>query len=153
MDIQVRNAKSSDLPIIQRLFLELYTMHYNGSPNLFKSPTEDDSAVEGADTSNIIVATIESKVIGYLKYTEKTIDEDSLLHFRKMLIAQDLIVDRSYRGLGIGKKILEYLEKLGKTSGFDSIEIPVFSFNSDALTFYQSQGYVDYVRRYRKAIS
>lgn len=44
-------------------------------------------------------------------------------------------------------------EAVVKREGCDSIEVPVFSFNTGALSFYERRGYGEYVRRLRKVFS
>jgi GNAT superfamily N-acetyltransferase len=152
MNIEVRMANATDSTSVGRLFCELYLLHFEGNSRIFKDPNGNSTNDVELSIANTVIATVESKVVGYLKYSEKVVDESRVLLPRRMLIADDLIVRRDYRNLGIGMRLLNYLEDIGTERGFDSVEIPVFSFNNDAHGFYEHQGYTEYVRRYRKEI-
>ncbi len=51
------------------------------------------------------------------------------------------IGERAYRGLGIGKEAMRFIEKYAKDIGFERMELGVFEFNKKAIKFYQKLGY------------
>lgn len=53
----------------------------------------------------------------------------------------DLVVNKKYKGKGIGKKLLHYMEDYLKSNGCKDTLIGVFSFNITAIDFYKSVGY------------
>ena len=51
------------------------------------------------------------------------------------------IGEASARGKGVGKKTMQFVEKLALEQGFNRIELGVFEFNQKAIAFYESLGY------------
>ena len=58
----------------------------------------------------------------------------------KTLYIDDLCVDESARGKGIGGKLFEYVESFGKSVGCDSITLNVWEQNTAARRFYDACG-------------
>jgi len=53
----------------------------------------------------------------------------------------ELVVDKDYRGKGIGKKILLKMKEQLKTNGCEKIMIAVFGYNESAIKFYKENGF------------
>lgn len=51
------------------------------------------------------------------------------------------IGEKPYRGLGIGKIAMNFIEQTAKEIGFNRIELGVFEFNKKAIEFYKKLGY------------
>ena len=52
-----------------------------------------------------------------------------------------------YQSQGYGKKLMEAVKDLAKEKGISTIALDVWSFNSQARSFYQKQGFVNYNER------
>ena len=59
---------------------------------------------------------------------------------RKIYFIEDIVVDKNHRKKGIAKKLYNHLKSIAVNDKADSIELNVWSFNEDALNFYQSVG-------------
>ncbi len=53
----------------------------------------------------------------------------------------ELVVDKDYRGKGIGKKLLLKMKEHLKTNGCEKIMIAVFGYNESAIRFYKENGF------------
>ncbi len=53
----------------------------------------------------------------------------------------ELVVDKDYRGKGIGKKLLLKMKEHLKTNGCEKIMIAVFGYNESAIKFYKENGF------------
>ncbi len=51
------------------------------------------------------------------------------------------IGEKNYRGLGIGKQAMMFIEQYARTLGFTRLELGVFEFNKKAIKFYKNLGY------------
>lgn len=51
------------------------------------------------------------------------------------------IGEKTYRGKGVGKVAMHFIEDFAKEIGFKRIELGVFSFNTVAINFYKKLGY------------
>lgn len=53
----------------------------------------------------------------------------------------ELIVDKEYRGKGIGKELLLKMKEYLKSNGCEKIMIAVFGYNESAIRFYKENGF------------
>lgn len=53
----------------------------------------------------------------------------------------ELVVSKSARGKGIGKKLMDKMENYFKSIGCEYIFIDVFAYNKNAIEFYNKHGY------------
>ena len=93
----------------------------------------------------ILLAESEGKAIGYItgiiwKQPERVRLEIGL---HKTGEVMDLYVDEEYRGLGVGKKLMQEAEEYFKKSGCDSMWLQVFEPNKNAHEVYKKYGFVD----------
>ncbi len=63
----------------------------------------------------------------------------------KSLYISDLVVLEKYRGLGLGTKLLEYVEDYAKQQGAKFIKIGALEKNHGALDLYRKMGFADYL--------
>lgn len=151
--MRVRGAQQTDLRDLRRQHRELYGYHHANFPSIFKKVPEegDDGSVEFVLERSLVCCHDEA-VVGFLHYGFQEIKESDNLNRRSLLVVYDLIVAEEYRQKGVGSLLLEEAEDVAKKEGCDSIEVPVFSFNTGALSFYERRGYGEYVRRLRKVL-
>ena len=90
--------------------------------------------------NNIIVAEINNLVVGTIKYLIKEKLENSYTNYRKVLFIDALVVDVNHRKNGIGKILMQEMEKLAKDNNCSSIELNVWAFNDEAIKFYEKFG-------------
>ena len=91
--------------------------------------------------NNIIVAEINNLVVGTIKYLIKEKLENSYTNYRKVLFIDALVVDVNHRKNGIGKILMQEMEKYFKSIGCKYISIEVFAYNKNAIKFYEKEGY------------
>ena len=53
----------------------------------------------------------------------------------------ELVVDKEYRGKGIGKELLLKMKEHLKSNGCEKIMIAVFGYNESAIKFYKENGF------------
>jgi len=149
-DVVIRKATFDDIEQIKPLFIELQNIHSDNYPDIFKhiDTISHDYLIEEIKTySYYYVAIINDLIIGYLKGINRVVNETYIIKKRNMLTLVDLIILKEYRKKGIAHKMLEYIEDLAIANGIESIEIPVYEFNKEAISFYNKNGYKKYVER------
>ena len=77
-------------------------------------------------------------IIGII-YNEETKNYDFKAPKRGRIT--ELVVDKEYRGRGIGKKLLLEMKKHLKSNGCEKIMIAVFGYNENAIRFYKKNGF------------
>lgn len=143
----IRNAIEADIPDIERLLIQICTVHSEGRPDLFKSGGQKYNSLQIKEIIHdknrlLIVAFDEEKncVSGYAMCVVQTIENNTALHDMKTLYLDDLCVDESMRGKGIGSKLYEYLLQFAKKEDFYNLTLNVWACNKEAVRFYEKCG-------------
>ncbi|MEW8995152.1 GNAT family N-acetyltransferase [Clostridium sp.] len=154
--MKFRKADIKDIDELFILFKELMTLHGKEVSNIFRVEIEENmmrnyiSDIISKENYNLYVAEDE-KIIGVVEVIN-LIEENKMHRNRKYALIDKLVVDEGYRGLGIGKKLIEYAEKEIKSMGIDEVELYVWEFNEGALNLYEKRGYKSICRRMSKTI-
>ena len=144
----IRRATKNDINGIDKLLLQVLTVHHNGRPDLFKSNARkynDDELINiiNDDTKPVFVATDEqNNVLGYAFCIFQQHINDNILTDIKTLYIDDLCVDENTRGKHIGKQLYEYVLKFAKQSGCYNVTLNVWACNESAKKFYEKQGLI-----------
>ncbi|MEA4831383.1 hypothetical protein SDC9_175290 [bioreactor metagenome] len=153
MNITIRNAESGDNLKIHLLQEEIAKLHFDGRPDLFRQEARyysDEAFSEMLNDSNhfIFIAENESgEIAGYaFAYIIKYRGHSTYRDFDMFYIG-DICVLSTYRRHGIGKKLFEKCKLQAINSHCDNIDLGVFSFNRDAIAFYESCGMSERMRR------
>ena len=144
----IRQANERDIPDILRLLVQVDMVHHNGRPDLFKGPATKYTAEELkgilADDRTPVFACVdgEDKLLGYAFCVLKRYENDHILTDIKTLYIDDLCVEESVRGQGVGKALYEYVVDYARRAGCDNLTLNVWSCNPSALRFYEKRGLV-----------
>lgn len=142
----IRRADVHDVEAIDRLLLQVLTVHHEGRPDLFKGGvkkyTDDELAVILQDDSRpVFVATDEAgEVAGYAFCLFEQHVDHNILTDVKTLYIDDLCVDEMRRGQHIGKALYEYVLAFAKECGCYNVTLNVWACNESALRFYEACG-------------
>ena len=143
----IRKAEERDIPDIERLLVQICTVHSDGRPDLFKNGGQKYNYGQIKEIINdinrpLFVACDDEieGVIGYAMCIVQNVQNNTALHDMKTLYLDDLCVDESVRGQGIGKKIYDYLLEYAKKEGFYNLTLNVWECNEGAKRFYQNCG-------------
>ena len=136
----IRFATNSDVPAILELLRQVGGLHHDGRPDIFRAGAQKYSASEViallADPKKpIFIAAEGEKVLGYGFCQIETYQKDPVMTDRVELYLDDLCVENSCRGQGVGKalllKCLASLKEMGYVYAF--IGWP----DEDAIHFYE----------------
>lgn len=135
MDFIIRNATKHDMSAVLNLIIELAIFE------------EEPDAVEVTNESLIsdgfgdnpafkcFVAEVNNKIIGAaIVYNRFSTWKGKILHL------EDLIVNQSMRGHGIGSALLDEVVKHGYSLGVKRINWEVISWNEGAIKLYERKG-------------
>ena len=121
-------------------------MHHNGRPDLFKGPATKYNAEElekilQDDLTPVFVCVNEdNEVLGHAFCIHKQVLNDSVLTDIRTLYIDDICIDESARGKGIGKKLYGHVLDYAGTNGFYNITLNVWNCNPGAVKFYEAMG-------------
>ncbi|WP_129690966.1 GNAT family N-acetyltransferase [Gottfriedia acidiceleris] len=130
MDIRYRIASTNDSSEIARLSGQLgYNVEKNQVIERLNKILEQKDNV-------VIVAEIEGKLIGWIHAHGRYLIESP-----PYIEIGGLIVDSTYRGLKIGKILVERCEEWSKLSGFKEIRVRTNETRLETLVFYKKIGF------------
>lgn len=135
MDYTIRTATKSDMPQVLKLIQELAVFEKEEQEvEVTVADLENDGF--GAEKKfHCFVADSEVGIIGLaLLYPRYSTWKGPVIHL------EDLIVNASYRGSGLGTALLDEVVKYGHSLGVKRISWEVLDWNEAAIKFYESKG-------------
>ncbi|MCK5562302.1 MAG: GNAT family N-acetyltransferase [Thermoplasmata archaeon] len=146
--MNIREANSDDKEQIAKLFSDENDHHYTLQPEIFNNLSAAEILPENwfenilkNDTQFIFVAEIETQLVGLIYFTIHQIDDDLLCKQKNWINIDEMAVQKNYRGKGIGKELLNFVENYAKQLKAGSIRLEVWENNEAAIYFYQSNGF------------
>src|SRR5688572_19015686 len=135
IEYSFRSATSADAAKVTALVMAAYE-HYSEQIGMVPRPMTDDYALV---ITNYQVTVVESHhtIVGVIVLA--ITDEGFLI--------DNVAVDPSYRGKGLGKALLEFAEAEARRAGFDSIYLYTHEKMKENIALYSGIGYVEYDRR------
>ena len=153
MYIIIRTAVPADREKIRPLQKEIADLHHDGRPDLFRTEARyftDESFAQRLDDPNHTVLIAENEkgeVVGYaFAWVIEYRDHPTYMDFDTYYI-DDICVLKAYRRMGIGKMLFDRCKAAAKKRGCKNIDLGVWSFNREAIAFYESCGMTERIRR------
>ena len=145
-DLILRKAEDRDAPAIARLLIIIARLHHGLRPDVFSDagPKYDETAVREMlrdENQHIAVAERDGTALGYAIAQVKSLGDGGLIVSRRIYYIDDLCVDETARGQGIGKALVAYCRKEAKALGCDAVELNVWTANRGAAAFYEKCGF------------
>ncbi len=144
----IRRAKSADVDDILKLLVQVNMVHHNGRPDLFKGPTTKYSSDElckliADESTPIFVFSDETgSILGHAFCIVKETVGDRLLADVKTLYIDDICVDESARGQGVGTKLYHAVLEYARSINCYNVTLNVWTCNPGAVEFYTKLGLV-----------
>jgi len=148
--IQIRFAAENDLAQVNLLRKNVNDLHISGRPEHFKSGFQDVSSliyqIWNSEDQSIIVANSNGNICGYACIHR--IDKHETPYTKPMHIyhVEEICVDKKYRRQGIASCLISFLKQDAKKQGFSRIDLNMWEFNHEALSFYNAVGFQTYRR-------
>ncbi len=130
-----RSATGADVSKVAALVNAAYG-HYVERIGMLPRPITDDYA-EVIANCRVTVAESHETIVGVIVLT---VDEEGFL-------IDNVAVDPSHRGKGLGRALLEFAEAEARRTGFNSIYLYTHEKMTENLVLYSRIGYVEYDRR------
>ncbi len=142
--MMIRDMKLEDYDAVDTLMQQLHKIHVNGRPDLYvemEHPYSKEELTEKIYNKEVITlaAEEENRIVGLCIVV---IRHRSGMVNMKTAYVDDLVVDQSYQHRGIAKSLFQKAEERAKALGAERMDLTVWSFNENALKFYQSIGMV-----------
>lgn len=138
-------ATIRDRDAVNALARQVHELHVSWRPDIFRMPEGDiyseERFVEVIRARQLYVAKLNGFVVGYVltSMKEKSLPTQVL---RKVFLIDELCVDKSFRGHGIGTQIIEDVRALARAFGCTDLQLNVYPQNDDGVGFYQKCGFM-----------
>ena len=151
-EFKLREAKLDDRIQLDELFHEELEYHKSLMPNLFKIPEKviDESWLKSILTNKntfLVVSDYNGTIVGVVLYKIDAYPDDNIYKERKFGYIEEMIVKESFRGKGIGNKLLDYAIKDLKTRDIIDIELNVWENNTIGQRFFKKHRFKTIQRR------
>jgi len=152
MEITIRSAVPEDCARIRPLQKEIADLHHEGRPDLFKTEaryfTEEAFAGRLQDPKHtVLIAEADGQVVGYaFAWVIAYRNHSTYVDFDCFYI-DDICVLKSHRRMGIGKRLFERCKETAEALHCKNMDLGVFSFNREAIAFYEHCGMTERTRR------
>lgn len=144
--MKIRNAKEKDIERILKLLLQVNNVHAEGRPDIFKkdmrkyTKTQLEDLLNEKDTYIYVAVDENDECVGYSFCQFSEIKDGTNLVPRKTVYIDDICVDSSLRGKGIGTLLYEHSVSEAEKMGCYNVTLNVWSFNTSAMHFYEKCG-------------
>ena len=158
MSIEIERAKIEDYESFLDIFFEIGQLHQVNVPWKFNKPSSEIFSKEyyletlTNKDSFFIIAKDEGEVIGYILAFKRMPSDNPIFKERTYVSIEDLAVKNGHQKRGVGTLLMDELEKQLKISDINDIELNVWSFNQNAISFYEKKGYVTFSQKMRKIL-
>ena len=135
--VALRPASKSDIDAMVRLLNQLFLIEQDFTPDAGKQGCGLELLLE-ADGADIAVAELNGVVVGMATLRTRI----STAEGGYCGLIEDVVVDASYRGRGIGRALLAHLVDIAVKRGLIRLQLLADRDNRTALDFYRRQGWV-----------
>ncbi len=148
----IRFATRADTARINALRRQVQELHAAGKPEVFKPGFPDElrdhiETVFDDPMQRIAVSEDGDALTAYAVLHHVIRPETPFMHARDFLDIDEFCVDAAHRRRGIGTALMRYIFEYAEAEGFQRVELNMWTFNEEALAFYESLGFTTY-RRY-----
>lgn len=135
--LSIRRMAATDLPSVQCLLSQLgYDIGMDEAEQRFRS-------VADAEGHAVMVGVRDARIAALLHvYARPALEKPP------QAVVQALVVDRSCRGMGIGRALMEVAEAWARVNGFASMALSSSVTRGDAHAFYRALGYAQKATSY-----
>lgn len=136
-------AQLSDREAVNTLARQVHALHVQWRPDIYEMVDElypEERVREGIAARELYVAKLAGRVVGYVSLKFKDYNHPGLVT-RKVMVIDEICVEQSLRGQGIGKAMMEDVHALAKAFRCTDLQLGVYPQNDDAVGFYQKCGF------------
>ncbi len=143
MNFQIKKASLDDCKGLSELCKSIYVEHYlhlwlEGGKDWYLEKSYSENVILAEikhPNSDYFMLTIDSSSVGYLKVNYDYSEKSSALEVERIYFHQ------SHKGLGLGRKLMEFAFALAKQRGKESVILKAMDSSQDAIGFYHKIGF------------
>lgn len=148
--MHIREATPDDDTTVSDLNDTVQALHAEALPHIFKAPSADTfsaaevRAILNNPEQHIYIACVDDQPAGYIYIQIGERAESPIRHAMRLLYIHHISVNPAYQGTGVGKALIDHVKAVAREEGIAHLELDVWSFNTHAQAFFQSQGFEPY---------
>ena len=152
MDFTVRKAVLEDCRRILPLQEQIAKLHFLGRPDLFKNEvrTYTEELFEtwlDSPTHILLIAEVDGEIAGYtISWVIQYRDHPTYRDYDSFYIDDICVLDK-FRRCGIGSAMMARCVEEARNRKCKNVDLNVWSFNKDAIAFYESCGLKERTKR------
>lgn len=144
--MQIRQAKIEDKKELIELLMQVQELHCKNSPDIFKKVTKQDveseviEVLESEEIKMIVAVNDKEMACGLVIFRIKEVENHINLKNAKILYVGKIVVDKKCQRQGVGRLLIQEINKIAKELKCSRMELSCWSFNKEAIEFYKAQG-------------
>jgi len=142
----IRKANASDYKGVERLLVEVNNLHQKLRPDIFienavkYDEKKFDEIISNESTPVFVAVNDEGNVLGHLFCSVRDYVQVNVYKDFKSLFIDDLCIEESARGQGVGKALYEFAIGYAREIGCYDVTLNVWEGNNSARAFYEKMG-------------
>lgn len=137
MTIEIGFATAADLPQLAELLAELFALESDFRPARDKQLRGLRAVLDNPAAGRLFVLRIDGRVAGMAN----ALITISTAEGGRVLLLEDVIVHREYRGGGLGRRLVEHVLEWAREQGMTRATLLADRDNAAALDFYRKLGF------------
>ncbi len=147
----IRNGTMQDFEQVNILRKQVNDLHVQGQPDIFKpgfcqEMQEYLKQFIDSQDKQLLVYEQDGKICGYAMLEFVTKPETPYRYALEYIEVGELGVSQDCQKQGIGKKLMQHIRQIAQQKNIKKIELDMWSFNDNALKFYEKLGFNTYRR-------
>ncbi len=143
MAVTVRHATRADAAAIAEFAVALFELHVKWDPRRFTQIATREGAArfygDKAEAGSVLVAEADGKTAGFAYFEhEETLYAELAT---RVLWLHDMYVGEEFRGMGVGKELLNAVAAEAKRRGADKVLLTVAARNEKGRRFFERTGF------------
>lgn len=145
--MRMEAAGWEDIPAISRLYEELYACVADLQPEIFRPARQSGefirSMIDSGDGDFLVARGAGGEAQGFALVRRMETPEYPCFILRRYTQLMDLVVAEPCRGQGVGRALLDQVERWARERGSQFVELGVLSENLPAIRAYTAKGFVE----------
>ena len=137
-------ATAKDRAEVNRLARQIHQLHVDWRPDIYQMPEElfsEEQFQELIGTRKMYVGKLNGIVVGYAILKIREYNWPAVV-YRRVMVLDQLCVEETLRGHGLGTAMMEDIRALAKAFGCTDMQLGVYPQNDAAVSFYQKCGFM-----------
>ncbi len=142
----IRKANANDYKGVERLLVEVNNLHQKLRPDIFIENAvkydegKFDEIISNESTPVFVAVDDAGNVLGHLFCSVRDYVQVKVYKDFKSLFIDDLCIEESARGQGVGKALYEFAIGYARENGCYDVTLNVWEGNNSARAFYEKMG-------------